>query len=115
MVDLMGRVARVASIRSWDRRRAPVTFASARSSAWANSPAERIRLKHGPVSAPAHVSVWNRRPPTVPRLNAAYPSHGVQLTVTRSPGPTAWGSSPPCLTSEAWSGCTHVWHGGLTK
>ena len=33
------------------------TFAFACSTAWANSPAECIRLRHGRVSAPAHVSV----------------------------------------------------------
>ena len=60
-------VARVARIRPWDRRRAPVTFASACSSAWANSPAESIRLRHGRVWAAAHVSV--------PRIGARQRSH----------------------------------------
>ena len=50
-----GRVARVASLRPWDRWRAPVTFASACSRAWANSPADSTRLEHGRVSAAAHV------------------------------------------------------------
>jgi hypothetical protein len=52
-----GRVARVATKRPPGPRRAPVTFASARSGAWANSRVESIRLRQGRVSAPAHVSV----------------------------------------------------------
>ena len=51
----VGPAAGTGSARLADSRRR--TFASACSSAWANSPAESIRLKHGRVSAPAHVSV----------------------------------------------------------